>query len=96
MEDSKFPLFVMLTVTAEPQGAPEELLINLSQVRMVDQITNDTARLVFSEKFTFTLQGEQDVARLLGLLGKYSVATDGRPLAEVFSISGPNTPPTRQ
>jgi hypothetical protein len=62
-----------------------ELLVNLEQVKIVDQITDSTARLMLLPNLTVTVNGHKAVSELVSLLGKYCVVPDGTPLLEALS-----------
>ena len=59
-----------------PDATGGERMLNLDQVRMVDQITGDHIRLIFSEQHAVDLTGPI-VNELLGLLGNACIVLDG-------------------
>ena len=63
----------------------EEFLVNLHQVRTIDQITHDTVRLVFDGHFTVTVHGANTVSELLSVLGGNCITPSGISLAAVLS-----------
>jgi hypothetical protein len=84
MESPTTPVF-MLVATGADETNTESMLLNLDQVRLVDQITRDTARLVFSEEFTVTIHGKA-VGEMMALLASNSITPDGRPLIEALGF----------
>lgn len=63
-----------------------EFLINMDQVRIIDQIRENHIRLVFSETYTLTVHNV-GAAKLLGFIGKNAVTVDGSPLPDVLTKS---------
>lgn len=85
----------MLIADATRRERPDsftDLLVNLNQIRVIDQIRTDSARLVFSETFPVTIHGEKAVTELLAFVSHNSVLSDGRPLLEALGITEPKPP----
>jgi hypothetical protein len=85
--DRTLPTFMYLTSDGS------ELLVNLDQIKIVDQITHSTVRLMFAPNMTVTVHGEKAVIELLGLLAKSCIITDGTPLPEALAKAIDSPPP---
>jgi hypothetical protein len=51
----------------------------------VDQITETSVRLFFTEKHAVTIGGVEAVQEILGLIAKSAITTDGNPVSEVMA-----------
>lgn len=71
----------LLMVTGDGSG---DCLLNLAQLRAVDQITETSIRLVFSATHTITVNGAGTVREVLALIGRDAKITDGRSIPELI------------
>jgi hypothetical protein len=92
MNKSRVPNFMLLTSTS-PQGG--EWLINLDQVRMIDQISHQGIRLVFSEQHMINLTGPA-VKDVMTLVANNCIVVDGTPLPEVMERFRSQSPSSGQ
>jgi len=78
----------------------KEWVLNLDQVRMVDQIEMESVRLCFSEHHSVTLTGEC-AQEVLSIIFKQCVASNGMPMNEYLErvtseAAGLNERPVRE
>ncbi|MBZ5492940.1 MAG: hypothetical protein LAO76_18635 [Acidobacteriia bacterium] len=80
-KEKNFPTFVWMANDNSQQ------LINLGQVRVIDEISKGHCRLVFSENYTHTLTGD-GADSLVAQIVAHSVTIDGTPTAELWAKLG--------
>jgi len=91
--ENKLPIFMYLVSGTDPENA---LMVNLAQVKMVDQITDSSLRLLLDPNIDVTVRGEKSVTEVLGLLGRHCITPDGTPLPEALAKARDNQKPEQR
>jgi hypothetical protein len=85
----KTPTFLLLFTN---DGVADSLF-NLDQIRVIDQITETSLRLFFTETHAVTINGAGAVQELLGLIAKNAITADGRTLPEIIAVAQQRSEP---
>jgi hypothetical protein len=80
-KEKNFPTFVWMT------NGNSQQLINLGQVRVIDEISKGHCRLIFSENNPHTLIGD-GADSLVAQIVAHSVTIDGTPVMDVWKKLG--------
>jgi hypothetical protein len=78
MDEKRIPNFLLFN---SDEGSA---LLNLNQIRTVDQIRDGHCRIFFSETYIVELHGE-GATRLLAVLYAHATGLDGTPVAEALA-----------